>query len=172
MSRLAIAFRALRALHLGDSLVQSTQNFRLRFVVVALLVGQAAHVGGVDPAVPITAPNSAPNADGRAGFVEPGPGDRSHAGWYLGVYGKYTSTGLLLAEVFPRTAAVKAGLEVGDRVVAVNGQQIGVVLKTQVDLDAALNRHANRSGWVRLLVQDRRTRQLINIDVQLGRMHT
>lgn len=117
------------------------------------------------------------DAERGNGFVEPKPGSpirHPAAGWYLGVYGKYTSTGLLLTEVTPNTAASRFGLEVGDRIVAVNGQQIGVLENSQLNLDVALQRHAGRSGIVRLLVQDHRTMQLINIKVQLsrGRVHT
>lgn len=104
------------------------------------------------------------------GFVEPKPGQlRPSGGWYLGVYGTYTPTGMLLTQVYPGTAADRVGLEVGDRIVAVNGHQLGVVLGTRVTLDRALQRHANLSGWVRLLVQDVRTDQLTNVDVRLTR---
>lgn len=150
-------------------------------------VGQAGRDGGFfPPQVPDTqvpdaqVPMEDRPAEFRAepqagGFVEPRPGEPLRVGgWYLGVYGQYTSTGLLLTEVFPRTAASQAGLEVGDRLVAVNGRQIGNVLGYRLPLDEALQRYASPQGWVRLLVQDRRTLRLVNIDVRLTRtrIHT
>lgn len=109
------------------------------------------------------------------GFVEPRPGQGHYpyGGWYLGVYGHYSDTGLLLTHVYPRTPAARFGLEVGDCIVAVNGYQIGDVFNARLHLDVALQRHASRSGWVRLLVQDRRTLRLLNVDVQLirGQVH-
>tara|TARA_R110002049_G_scaffold47902_3_gene138506 strand:+ start:21410 stop:22144 length:735 start_codon:yes stop_codon:yes gene_type:complete len=128
-----------------------------------------------DPAEPrphLDRPPTDGSADG--GFVEPRPGDRppQRGGWYLGVYGHYSPTGLLLTQVYPNTAAARAGLEVGDRIVAVNGHQIGDVLNRRIAIDSALQ--TSRSGRVRLLVQDRRTHRLVNLDVQLtrGRLHT
>lgn len=112
----------------------------------------------------------------EVGFVEPKPGHHGHprGGWYLGVYGNYSDTGLLLTEVYPHTPAARVGLEVGDRIVAVNGHQIGVLVNTRLNLDVALQRFTSPTGWVRLLIQDRRTQRLLNVNVQLirGRVHT
>ncbi|NND96168.1 MAG: PDZ domain-containing protein [Pirellulaceae bacterium] len=114
------------------------------------------------------------------GFVEPKnprpnrPGTHGPGPWYLGVYGSYTSTGMLLTEVYPQTAAARAGLQVGDRILTVNGHQIGVVNGYRIPIDAALQRYATRSGHVRLLVQDRNTMRLVNTDARLTRsgVHT
>lgn len=89
-------------------------------------------------------------------------------GWHLGVYGRYTSTGHLLTEIVAGSPAAAAGLEPGDRIISVNGQQVGEVLGTRYPIDALLQRHASPGGWVRLLVLDRRTRKLLNLDVQLS----
>ncbi|MFG0288734.1 MAG: PDZ domain-containing protein [Rhodopirellula sp. JB044] len=115
-------------------------------------------------------------ANEPGGFVEPkepppgrGPGHAHFGNWYLGVYGHYTDTGHLLTQVYTNTAAARAGLEPGDRIVCINGYQIGDVLGRRYPLDRLLQRHASHHGWVRLLVQDRRSMQLINMDVQLTR---
>lgn len=100
-------------------------------------------------------------------FLEP---RHPHRGaWYLGVYGRYTTTGHLLTRVFPNTPASRAGLEPGDRIVTVNGQQVGDVLNRQYPIDMLLQRHASRDGLVRLLVQDQRTGRLVNLDLRLTR---
>ncbi|TWT49615.1 PDZ domain (Also known as DHR or GLGF) [Rubripirellula amarantea] len=102
----------------------------------------------------------------KAEFVEPKIRHVPRLGeWYLGVYGNYTSTGLQLTQVYPRTAASAVGLEVGDRIVAVNGQRISM----RYPLDIALQ--STRNGWVRLLVQDHRTNRLLNVNVRLTRVH-
>jgi S1-C subfamily serine protease len=98
------------------------------------------------------------------GFVEPQDPHTPHfGGWYLGVYGNYTSTGLCLTQVYPGTAAANAGLEVGDRIVAVNGRRISMQYPLNVALQSTV------SGWVRLSVQDWRTNRLMNVHVRLTR---
>lgn len=154
-------------------------NVRLKLLAVLCLLIPIGTTRAIDPASDSRKSVRAPVADmpaiGDRNFVEPKPGhvpDHAIAGWYLGVYGNYTPTGLVLTQVYPRTPAAWIGLEVGDRIVAVNGHQIGGV--NGLRIDQALQRHASFSGRVRLLVQDRRTLQLVNVDVQLvrGRIHT
>lgn len=113
----------------------------------------------------------------KQAFVEPKPGDRpgrALGGWYLGVYGRYTPTGMVLTQVYPRTPAARAGLEIGDRIIAVNGYQIGMTRRALMPLDVALQRFVGRGGQARLLVQDRRTNRLIQVEVRLvwGDVHT
>ncbi|WP_372718430.1 PDZ domain-containing protein [Novipirellula sp.] len=107
-------------------------------------------------------------------FVEPQHPGRDHfGGWHLGVFGHYTTTGHLLTQVFPNTPASRAGLEPGDRIITVNGFQVGDVLDRQYPIDILIQRHASPNGFVRLLVQNRRTLRLHNLDVRLarGRIH-
>jgi S1-C subfamily serine protease len=100
------------------------------------------------------------------GFVEPqNPHMPQFGGWYLGVYGNYTSSGLLLTQVYPGTSAARVGLEIGDRIVAVNGRRISM----RYPLNVALQSTAN--GWVTLSVQDWRTRRLLYVHVRLTRSH-
>jgi predicted metalloprotease with PDZ domain len=97
-------------------------------------------------------------------FVEPQNPHAPHfGGWYLGVHGNYTSTGLYLTQVYPGTPAARVGLEVGDRIVAVNGHRISV----RYPLNVALQ--STNHGWARLLVQDWRTKRLLNVNVRLTR---
>ncbi|EMI45526.1 PDZ domain-containing protein [Rhodopirellula sp. SWK7] len=133
--------------------------------------------GGVPSAPDVRQPEwnvktFAPPGDANGGFVEPKerPGGHGHfGGWYLGVYGHYTDTGHLLTQVYANTAAARAGLEPGDRIVSVNGQQVGYVFGRRYPIDMLLQRHASHDGWVRLLVQDRRTMRLVNRNVRLTR---
>jgi S1-C subfamily serine protease len=98
------------------------------------------------------------------GFVEPKhPCTPHYGGWYLGVYGNYTSRGLYLTQVYPGTAAARVGLEVGDRIVAVNGLRISMFYPLNVALQST------NSGWVRLSVLDWRTNRLLNVNVRLTR---
>jgi S1-C subfamily serine protease len=98
------------------------------------------------------------------GFVEPkNPNTQHYGGWYLGVYGNYTARGLSLTQVYPGTAAARVGLEVGDRIVAVNGRRISMLYPLNVALQAT------NSGWVRLSVIDWRTNRMLNLNVRLTR---
>lgn len=106
--------------------------------------------------------------DGVERFVE--PRQTFQGTWYLGVFGHYTNTGHLLTQVVPNTPASRAGLEPGDRLITVNGHQIGQILGQQFPLDFLLHRYTSPTGHVRLLVQDRRTNRLVNLDVRLKRV--
>ena len=156
----------------------------LRWSVFGLSVLAASSVAWADDVVVVIGPEAGEQATADrsattqgmpegGGFVEPKPGQDSGnpivGGWYLGVYGSYSANGLLLTQVYPGTAAARVGLEVGDRIIAVNGHQIGIGPRSTLRIDTALQRYANRFGWVRLLVKDKRTGRLINVDVKLSR---
>ncbi len=123
------------------------------------------------PSGSVVADAAAPDRGQMEGAVEPfiEPRHPHRGGWFLGVFGRYTTTGHLLTRVYPNTPASRAGLEPGDRIVTVNGQQIGEVLNRQYPIDTLLQRHATRDGFVRLLVQDQRSGRLVNVDVRLTR---
>ncbi|GAA4466617.1 PDZ domain-containing protein [Novipirellula rosea] len=87
--------------------------------------------------------------------------------WKLGVYARNTDTGVVVTRTIPNTAAHRVGLERGDRIVAVSGFQVGWIQDRLYPLGAELNRQAGRRGHVTLLVQNVRTDQLINLEVQL-----
>lgn len=98
------------------------------------------------------------------GFVEPqNPHTPQFGGWYLGVFGNYTPSGLHLTHVYPGTAAARSGLDIGDQIVTVNGRRISM----RYPLNVALQ--STHTGWVQLLVRDWRTNRLINVNVRLTR---
>ena len=76
------------------------------------------------------------------------PGNR----WQLGVQVQNTNTGILLTQVIPGSAAANQGLLVGDRILAVGGQQVGYVDGRLVDLGDEINRHISPTGQITLLV--------------------
>lgn len=93
--------------------------------------------------------------------------------WRLGVYSKDTDTGVKIADVVQGAAAHRAGLEVNDVIVAVNGFQVGYVNGQLYDCGSEFERLADTNGWVTLLVQNNRGGGLLNVPVQLdSRMST
>ncbi len=97
-------------------------------------------------------------------------------GYVLGIIGQNTTSGLQISQVFPDSVAQRAGLEAGDVIAAVAGQKIGYVNGRLVDIANELVRSVDAQGRVMTLVQDFRTRQLVNIPLQfpirseIGRM--
>lgn len=87
--------------------------------------------------------------------------------WRLGVYSKDLDTGVRIMQVVPNSAAERAGLEVDDVIVAVNGYQVGYVNGELYDCAFEFERHADQDGWVQMLVQNNRDRQLVLLPVQL-----
>ena len=82
----------------------------------------------------------------------------------------YLDTGARVTHVFPGTPAWRVGLEPRDVIVSIDGYQIGYVNRQFYEISRELNYRAGRTGWVRLLVQNCRNDQLVNIDVQLARI--
>ncbi len=87
--------------------------------------------------------------------------------WRLGVQAYNTDSGVVITRVLPNTAAQRFGIEPGDRIVAIGGYQVGWVQDQLFPLGAELQRHADQRGRVNLLVQNVRTRGLLNLPVQL-----
>jgi uncharacterized lipoprotein YbaY len=100
-------------------------------------------------------------------LVPPRP-DRDRR-WFLGVEVDYRDYGAAVTRVFRNSPARRAGLETRDVIVTVNGYQIGTVGGRLFPLERELELRASRRGLVRLLVQNQRTGQLTNLDVQLER---
>jgi C-terminal processing protease CtpA/Prc len=88
----------------------------------------------------------------------------------LGVRVAYLDTGARVTHAFPNTPAWRVGLEPRDVIVSIDGYQIGYVNRRFYEMSTELNYRAGRTGWVRLLVQNCRNDQLVNIDVQLARI--
>ena len=87
--------------------------------------------------------------------------------WRLGIYPENTDTGVRIGEVIRGSAAERGGLEVNDRIVSIGGYQVGYVNGTLYDVGAEFERHADRNGWVRILVQNNRDGNLMNMPLQL-----
>ncbi len=89
--------------------------------------------------------------------------------WRLGVQGDNTDVGVRVREVAQGSAADRARIETGDVVLNVNGYQVGIVNDRLYDLSEEINRRADASGVVSLLVQDHRNFGLATVRVQLDR---
>jgi hypothetical protein len=113
------------------------------------------------------APELRVDPQGRA--VEPYVIPPERRRWLLGVFAYNTDTGIVITRVVPRSAAARVGLEPGDRIVSVDGYQVGWVQDHLYPLGEELQRQAGRRGRVLLLVQNVRDRGLLNIDVELDR---
>ena len=107
------------------------------------------------------------NQEGSPALHPPRPHSQH---WVLGVRCWYLDTGARVTYVFPNTPAWRVGLEPRDVIVSIDGYQIGYVQRRFYEISAELNARAGRRGWVRLLVQNHRNSQLVNVDVQLARI--
>lgn len=87
--------------------------------------------------------------------------------WRLGVQVDNLNTGVFVRQVATNSAAARANLEVNDLIVAVAGQQVGVVDGLPIDVGTEIKRRADNQGNVTLLVQDGRTGRLASIRVKL-----
>lgn len=104
----------------------------------------------------------------RGTFPEFQPPNLYRRGFVLGVQVQYLETGARITRVIPSTPSWRFGLEPGDVIVGIDGYQIGYVKGRLYDLPSELNARARRTGWVRLLVQNVRNKQLLNLDVSLA----
>jgi len=100
------------------------------------------------------------------------PGYPAPPRWWLGVYAYNTSTGVVITRVTPGSPAARAGLEPRDRIVAVEGYQVGYVQRRLYPLGPELQTRAGRGGEVGLLVQNWRNGELTNMTVRLGSPRT
>lgn len=87
--------------------------------------------------------------------------------WRLGIYPENTDTGVRIGEVIRGSAAERGGLELNDRIVSIGGYQVGYVEGTLYDVGTEFERHADRNGWVRILVQNNRDGNLVSMPLQL-----
>jgi uncharacterized lipoprotein YbaY len=94
-------------------------------------------------------------------------GNAANRQWRLGIDGSDTDTGVVIRTVSPRSAADRARLQAGDTIVAVDGFQVGNVGGRLFSLPEELNRRADASGMVSLLVLDHRARRLTTLRVQM-----
>ena len=102
------------------------------------------------------------NPTGEIAVREPNPNR-----WRLGVQTIDRDTGVQIVKVLPGSAAADKRMEPRDQIVAVNGYRVGNVHGVVYDLGKEFNLRADEDGLVKLLVQDNRTKDLFNIDVNL-----
>jgi len=112
-----------------------------------------------------------PGMPGQARIL-PGPGYAAPPRWWLGVYAYNTSGGVVITRVTPNSPAARAGLEPRDRIVTVEGYQVGYVQRRLYPLGPELQLRARPNGDVGLLVQNWRNGELTNMDVRLGSPRT
>lgn len=86
--------------------------------------------------------------------------------WILGVRATSTSTGCVVTAVIRGSSAEKAGLAIGDRVITVNGKQVGWIGRQHAPLHTAID--AVASGNSRLLIQPAKSGSIRSISVKLG----
>lgn len=108
-----------------------------------------------------------PNRGPGGGPVGLRPSTRPEGEWVLGLTGDDTNVGVRVTSVVRGSAVERAGFERDDIIVNVGGYQVGIVDGRRYDMGEELQRQADRAGLVTLLVQNRRTQQLINVPVQL-----
>lgn len=138
---------------------RTTERARQRFrawTVVGLVCGL-----GVAPAI-----RAQDLAAPQARYLPPGSSPSQP--FKLGVRVQNTDRGVQLVQVLPGGAAATAGLEAGDQIVTVGGQQVGYVDGRLIDLGDAIARFANANRQITLLIQNRRTSQLNNVVVTLA----
>ncbi|REJ89702.1 MAG: hypothetical protein DWQ34_01185 [Planctomycetota bacterium] len=87
--------------------------------------------------------------------------------WRLGVYSQDTDIGVKILRVVAGSPAERAGLEKDDLIVAVAGYQVGIVNGVHYDCGYEFENRADAQGNVKLLVQDHRNKQLVNLPVKL-----
>lgn len=104
----------------------------------------------------------APQDDARRPYLLPNR-------WLLGVYAYNTPTGVVVTRVQPHSPAATVGLEPNDLIVTVDGFQVGNVGGQLYLLGDELQHRGEPDGRVKLLVQNCRNNQLMNIDVPLQR---
>lgn len=92
--------------------------------------------------------------------------------WLLGVTGQNRDTGVLVNNVSSNSAAARARIEAGDLIVNVGGFQVGMVAGRAYDLAEEINRRADTSGLVTLIIQDHRSGQLASVPIQLDNPST
>ncbi len=147
-----------------------TERNRLEKPTLGYVVIAVAFVVGTVAANAFGQPPSQPTRSGSAAklrFLPPTDHHHPLRRWILGVQADPTATGFLVRHVEPHSAAGQIGLEPGDRLVAIDGQQIGYIGHRLVRLSDTLERQGGRDGRVQLLIQNRRNHRLISLPVKL-----
>lgn len=96
----------------------------------------------------------------------PGSGWRPPS-YTLGVNVRNTDRGVVVTNVLQGSAAQRAGIERNDVIIAVGGYQVGYVGRQLYDLGDEINARVGADGRVILLIQDTRTKELRNLQVDM-----
>ena len=152
-------------------------NFKVEKPVLGYIVITASLLAGMVAATAFGQGETLSESQGKnqseadnSVMVEPSPLSKRlvpHRRWVLGVRADATDTGYLVQRVESGSAASRIGLESGDRIVAVNGQQIGFVGNKHVQLSRTLQQMGGENGHVQLLIQNRRNDRLVSISTML-----
>lgn len=132
--------------------------------VRVVLISAAAFVSAVEFAHAQLGRNPDP-ATPESRFLPP---DQTSRRWTLGVNTTNSSTGVVITRVVAGSPAAAAGLEVGDRIVAVGRSRVGTVGGVDIELVDALANEPDRRGRVTLLLVNRRTGRLVEVPVELA----
>ena len=136
-------------------------------VTLALLAGMVAANAFGQTRWGRIAPQSSTN-EIRPRLIPPISGE--HRRWVLGVRAEPTDTGYRIDRVEIASAALLAGLERNDRIIAIDGQQVGYVGTKIIHLARVLDQKGGLDGRVQLLIQDHRTGRLVSRTTKLRRL--
>lgn len=155
----------------------NSSNFKVEKPVLGYIVITASLLAGMIAATAFGQGETLSESQGKnqseadnSVMVEPSPLSKRlvpHRRWVLGVRADATDTGYLIQRVESSSAASRIGLESGDRIVAVDGQQIGFVGNKHVQLSRTLQQMGGENGHVQLLIQNRRNDRLVSISTML-----
>ena len=155
----------------------NSSNFKVEKPVLGYIVITASLLAGMVAATAFGQGETLSESQGKnqseadnSVMVEPSPLSKRlvpHRRWVLGVRADATDTGYLVQRVESGSAASRIGLESGDRIVAVDGQQIGFVGNKHVQLSRTLQQMGGENGHVQLLIQNRRNDRLVSISTML-----
>ena len=155
----------------------NSSNFKVEKPVLGYIVITASLLAGMVAATAFGQGETLSESQGKnqseadnSVMVEPSPLSKRlvpHRRWVLGVRADATDTGYLIQRVESSSAASRIGLESGDRIVAVNGQQIGFVGNKHIQLSRTLQQMGGENGHVQLLIQNRRNDRLVSISTML-----
>jgi S1-C subfamily serine protease len=128
-----------------------------------MATGPSAAFSARASAVPAeSAPTVEPAEPGEAAAEAAGASARR---WILGVRSRPTSIGCVITDVIPNSAADRVGLSVGDRLITVDGRQVGWIGRRQVALHRLIDRAA--APRVRVLMQRGAGGELVSLTIRL-----
>lgn len=135
-------------------------------VSTSTTVPPASSLPGARDRSTAVAPPASPGSGASPLLMPPNSPSRGPR-WRIGVYSQDTEVGVKILRVVPNSPADRVGLEPEDYIVAVAGYQVGIVNGQQYDCGYEFEQRADPQGRCMLLVFDNRSRQLVNLPIQL-----